>query len=326
MRKVLVTGATGFIGYEVSHQLSSMGLRPRLLVRRPERGALLAPLDAELVQGDLTSVKSLIRAVQGVDTVIHLAARATFESYEVVRPTIVDGSVALMKAARDAGVEAFIYTSSILVYGNQRNPIDLNTPTFPMLGYGKAKLEAEEALSKIATEAGMHFAAIRLPHVYGTQDLLFEKVRRGYVFFPGSGENHFAHIHVEDAARVLIAVAEKGWSGVSPVADDYSASWNEFFTVIQEYYPRFRQIKLPRWIAYIGAWCLEKILRIRSIPSISTTGTITGFNLNLEVKPRLLWNDLGMTPKYPTIHQGIPSVLDGFVAFRWRHPISDHAG
>lgn len=89
MQRVLVTGATGFIGYEVARQLCARGLHPRLMVRRPERGALLSRLDAELIQGDLTRPVSLIGAVQGVDTVLHLGARAAFESYPRLHPTSV---------------------------------------------------------------------------------------------------------------------------------------------------------------------------------------------------------------------------------------------
>ena len=72
MERVLVTGATGFIGYEVAKQLSERGIRPRLLVRRPFRGIILKSLDCELVQGDLLEPQSLKRAVAGIDTIIHL--------------------------------------------------------------------------------------------------------------------------------------------------------------------------------------------------------------------------------------------------------------
>ena len=76
--KILVTGATGFIGNEVARQLSSMGLKPKLMVRRLLREAVLSPLDAEMVQADLQSPASLERAVDGVETIIHLGSRAIF--------------------------------------------------------------------------------------------------------------------------------------------------------------------------------------------------------------------------------------------------------
>lgn len=88
MKKILVTGATGFIGFEVSSQLSRQGFRPRLMVRRPIRGMLLKSLDAELMQGDLKRPVSLQRLVRDIDTVIHPGAMATFESYHKVRSSI----------------------------------------------------------------------------------------------------------------------------------------------------------------------------------------------------------------------------------------------
>jgi len=159
MRRVLITGGTGFIGYEVAKLLAGYGLQPRLLVRRPLRAPLLSSLDAVLVQGDLESADSLDRAVAGVDTVIHLAARAVFEEYSLVRPTIVDGSMALMRAAARAGVQTFVYASSLLVYEEQKGPIDASTPATSRLGYGKAKREAEAALSELASATSIALAA-----------------------------------------------------------------------------------------------------------------------------------------------------------------------
>ncbi len=323
MHRVLLTGGTGFIGYEVARRLAGLGVEFRALVRRPLRAPLLAHLDAVLVQGDLASPSSLDRAVEGVDTVLHLAARAVFEEYSLVRPTIVDGSVALMRAAARAGVKRFVFGSSLLVYEGRESPIDADTPATSKLGYGRAKLEAEAALTEIASTSSMALAVVRLPHVYGARDLMFEQVRRGRVVMPGSGRNRFAHMHVTDAARVLLGAAEKSWHGVRAVADDQPASWREFFAEIRQYYPRFQAIGVPQWVATVGTHLLTPVRRLRGTPSLYTPEAVAGWNLNLAVKPRLLWSELGLEPEYPTIYQGIPAALDECIAFRWTHPIRD---
>jgi nucleoside-diphosphate-sugar epimerase len=326
MNKVLVTGATGFIGYEVALQLIERGIRPRLLVRRPQRAMLFAGLDVELVQGDLERPLSLERAAEGVDTIIHLGARAIFEEYELVRPTIVAGSAALMRAATGAGVRRFVYASSLLVYTDQDRAIDATTPARPRLGYGKAKLEAERILAAIADQAGIDLAAIRLPHVYGARDLMFEQVRRGRVMFPGNGGNLFAHLHVRDAARILLAVAERGWTGTSPVADEHAVDWNEFFAVIRKYYPRSRYYGVPRWAALLGTRLMTPLRRLDRHPSLYTPDAVIGWNLNVPVAKGLLWDELGLAPDYPSVYQGIPAVLDDSIAFRWIHPVADRMG
>jgi nucleoside-diphosphate-sugar epimerase len=264
-----------------------------------------------------------MRAVQGVDTILHLGARAAFESYERLYPTIVQGSMALMQAAQKAGVQRFVYASSLFVYGPQTQPITAQTPATPRLDYGRAKLEAEAALADQARQTGMRFAAIRLPHVYGARGLLFQHVRRGLVLFPGRGDNLFAHLHVEDAGRALIEVAAQDWSGVSAVADDRSIPWQAFFATLREHYPRYRELHLPMWLARLGTMAIDPILRWRARPVLATPDTIVGWNLSLPVAPRLLWHELGLKPHYATVATGIPAVLDECVAFRWRHPLLD---
>jgi len=122
------------------------------MVRRPLRGAFLKDLAAESIQADLHSEKSLIRAAEGVDAVIHLAGRATFERYDIVAPSIVHGSVALASAAAKAGVGAFVYASSLLVYGDNDTPVDAATPPAPRLDYARAKVEAEGRLADICAQ------------------------------------------------------------------------------------------------------------------------------------------------------------------------------
>lgn len=325
MRRVLVTGATGFIGIEVARILDEEGLRPRLLVRRMHRGALVSRLDAEPMLGDLQSPESLARAVRDVDTVIHLGARASFEAYGQLKPSIVEGSRNLARAAADAGAECFVYASSMLVYGSRPEGalVDADTPPAPGTDYGRAKLEAENLLSETAGEAGMSFCALRLPHVYGATDAVFSRIRSGTLLVPGMGSNKYCHMHVRDAARALVEAARKRLRLSSPVADDLPADWNEFFGLIKRHYPRLRMVRVPGRMALAGAYALHGWFRFQGRQTLETPDGVRGWNLNIPVKKGLVWKDIGARPEYPTIYDGVPEVLDDCVAYRWIHPVYD---
>jgi nucleoside-diphosphate-sugar epimerase len=323
MKEILVTGGTGFIGIELVKHLCAAGFRPRVLVRRPHRASLLAPLDVDLIQGDLSSRAALERAVAGVDTVFHLGGRASFETYRRLKPTIVDGTVALAQASAAAGVERFVFASSLFVYGDQAEPINRQTRPLPQIDYGRAKIEAEGRITEIAQAADMRLAIMRLPHVYGPQSILFEQVRSGLAIFPGGMSNRCGQLHVEDAASALAAAGQTGWVGASAIADDEVVTWREFFDVLDAFNPDYRMIALPQWIGYSGAAFLEPLFSRKKRPTLYTKDTVVGFNLEVPVQPGLVWQELGIEPKYPSVRQGIPAVLDGYLRYRWRHPLMD---
>ena len=85
MKRVLVTGATGFIGLEVSKQLARAGYKPRLMVRRPLRAMALGAIDAEMMQGDLGRPESLQRLLKDVD---NHQAKALFIAVEEFGPVV----------------------------------------------------------------------------------------------------------------------------------------------------------------------------------------------------------------------------------------------
>jgi hypothetical protein len=133
-------------------------------------------------------------------------------------------------------------------------------------------------------------------------------------------------MHVADAARVLIETARLGWTGVSPVADTLSTTWRDFVGIIREHYARFRVHWIPSWLAHCSTAAAKAALSWRRQPTIMTPGSVTGFNLHLPVEPGLVWKDLGISPRFPTVHEGIPAALDECVAFRWCHPVFDRQG
>ncbi len=321
--KVLVTGATGFIGMEVARQLSYRGERPRLLVRRPSRAALLRSLDAEVVFGDLRAPATLARAVAECDVVIHLAGRATFEPAARLRETFLGGTQALAEAAAAQGVGRFVFASSLFVHGEAAAPITATTPPAPAIDYGRVKLAVERWLTRFGAEQDMTVGSIRLPHVYGATDQLFARVRSGRLVVPGRRSAPYGHLHVSDAARVLIAAAETGWSGASVVADREPVGWDDFLGELGAQLPDLRIVRLPASVARAGTTVLDPLLAKRRSPNLYTPDTVTGWNLSLPVDPEALWSELGLEPELPSYREGIARTLDDCVAFRWRHPLQD---
>ena len=307
--KLLVTGASGFIGHEVARQLARGGYRPRLMIRSAGDDCEICHFDAEFVKADLRHPESLQRAVQGVDGVLHLAARATFENYAALKPSILEGSVALMQAAIDAGVRRFVYSSSLLVYSGTAAPVTAATPVRPVLDYGRIKVETEKQLSRMAASAGVAFAALRLPHVYGLRDLYFRQMQSGFMVLPGLGRNTYTHLHVTDAARAIIACAEQDYAGILPFGDHRPATWNAFLYQVKPHYPQARVIRLPQWLALLATTLLTPFRHFRPNPGLETPGAVRTYNFNLAVEPDLLWQDLGLAPIYPTIYDGVPAAV-----------------
>jgi nucleoside-diphosphate-sugar epimerase len=170
--RVLVTGATGFIGRALLARLGSDGHALRAAVRNP------APdLDVEQIRvGDLGPETEWDRAVASCDVVVHAAARVHVLRERAAAPLTeyrranVEGTLQLVRRAAAAGVRRFVFVSSIKVHGEETQPgrpFRADDPPAPIDAYGVSKLEAEEGLRRIAAETGMQFTIVRPPLVYG---------------------------------------------------------------------------------------------------------------------------------------------------------------
>ncbi len=318
MRKVLISGATGFIGIEVAHQLASAGHLPRLMVRRPIRRAFLKSRQVEFAVADLEIPRTLAPALHDVDTVIHLGAKASFDGYRALYPSIVKGSVHVMQAAIDAGVRHFVYAGTLLVYPGGRSAVDQRTATAPQSAYGKAKHLAEAKLAHMARRAGVRFVSLRLPHIYGAYSLIFDQIRRGRIIFPGSGTNHFAHLHIRDAARALIEAARSDLCGVYVLGDEQPCTWKTFFQTAQRCYPRLRVTHLPRSLAMLGACLVEGGLKTIGRPTPWPYRAVTIWNLNLPVVPGTVKTVLGLDLTFPRIDDGLPAAFREAMPMFWR--------
>jgi nucleoside-diphosphate-sugar epimerase len=172
--RVLVTGASGFVGLPLCLTLARAGHRVRALTRRP-----LAQFDAAGIEvhtcTDIATVPQWPPILDGVDTVIHLGGRAHLmsdgarDSAMRYRHDNVDATIAIARAAVDSGVRRFVFMSTIKVFGDgpfQEPLAPWHTPR-PNDDYGRSKLQAEDALRSLGQSSAIDMDIVRPPLVYG---------------------------------------------------------------------------------------------------------------------------------------------------------------
>ncbi|WP_027210096.1 UDP-glucose 4-epimerase family protein [Burkholderia sp. WSM2232] len=173
-QRVIVTGASGFVGKAVSRALLQRGDTVTALVRRPqtaERGAREWLFDAADFQG----IEERWAADMQCDAVIHLAARVhmmrdlTADPLAAYRATNVTGAMRVAQAARRTGARRFVFVSSIkaVAESSAGRPIAETDEPAPTDPYGISKLEAERALLAYGQDSGMEIVIVRPPLVYG---------------------------------------------------------------------------------------------------------------------------------------------------------------
>lgn len=172
--KVLITGASGFVGSALLQRMGSTPLEPICLVRkvaqRTDTSSGIPWLEYDLT----SSSEGLAGQIQGLDAVVHLAARAHVIDEKLSDPlpefrkVNVEGTLNLARQAAEAGAKRFVFISSIGVHGNQSSrPFTVRDALNPVEPYAVSKLEAEQGLRKISEETGMELVIIRPPLVYG---------------------------------------------------------------------------------------------------------------------------------------------------------------
>lgn len=216
--KLLVTGATGFIGSRLCLQAHRLGIDVLATGRAEiadeiERLHELRAANVAMEIGLLQDAELARRVLQGRNAVIHLAA-AQHESQmpdAYFRSVNVEATSTLLQACREARIKRFVYGSTMGVYGSAgEGVIDENTPTRPENIYTRTKLDAEELVRSCAP----HFetCVIRISETYGPGDKrllkLFRAIDRGHFVMIGAGNNRRQSIHVSDLIRGLMIAAQ----------------------------------------------------------------------------------------------------------------------
>ncbi len=220
-KKILITGAAGFIGGALFNRIAGYGLRPTATVLYPEELALFRARDQEAVILDLTSDDPWDPILEEIDIVFHIAAMfqeigSSRQAYEKANH---HGALKLARTAARAGVERFVHCSTVGVYGNVKEvPATETSPFNPMDEYHETKLAGELAILEWGRSIpmdGMVVVVNRPAMVYGPGDMrllkLFKAILSKKFLMIGSGETlaHLGYIEDQVESFLLCAVAPR---------------------------------------------------------------------------------------------------------------------
>jgi len=222
--KAFVTGATGFVGSHVARVLTEQGADLRLLVRSSSEPRNIQALKADRVVGDLRDPASIEKAMAGCDAVFHVAAdyRLWVREPEQMYRANVEGTRAVLDAARKNRVRRVVYTSSVATMGFTSNghPADENSPVSldSMIGhYKRSKFMAEEVALE-AGRSGTDVVVVNPSTPVGERDIKPTPTGRIVVDFlkkkfPAYVDTGLNLVDVTECARGHVAALEKGRSG-----------------------------------------------------------------------------------------------------------------
>ena len=279
----LVTGATGFIGSAVARCLAARGHSLRLLTRAASDRRNLAGLDAEVVAGDLTDPDSLVRAAAGCRYVLHLAADYRFwvPDPESMLRANVDGAVAMVRAAAQAGAERIVHCSSVAALGQigDGTPADELTPTneADFVGiYKRSKFLAEKAVLELARRDGVPVVVVNPAAPVGPRDIkptptgkMIRDAAAGRV--PAFIDTGLNIVHVDDVAEGHLLALEKGRVGERYVLGGENMLLKDILALVSDVvHRRPPSIQLPEGLVWPVALVMEKLAKVTGIAPMMT--------------------------------------------------------
>jgi len=315
--RVLVTGASGFIGRCLCQKLTDQGFAVTAMLRRPQTGPWRHVLESDLARGEVDP-----RALDGVDTIFHLAGKAHTRAknaienaeYEAVH---VHGTRSLLRAARQAGVRACVFLSSVKAMGEGGVEVwDESTPCSPQNTYGVTKLAAERVvLEEMALSCPV---VLRPTLVYGVGskgnlDLMIRAVRKGYfpaIAFP---PNSRSMIHVQDVVQAcLLAATHPAACGqVYILTDGGEYSTNEMLAWIHETVGKKPGPAVPYAALRVGA-ALGNMLERLGIHAPLNEDRLAKLAGSARYSSAKIRRELGFDPDWD-LRRGIQEMVEGMM-------------
>jgi nucleoside-diphosphate-sugar epimerase len=320
--KVLVTGANGFVGRAVWRHIMAMdGVQVIGSVRDAkafmDRGASVVEVDDMSAQTDWSV------ALAGVDAVVHAAARVHVMDETATDPLTefrrvnVQGTLHLARQAATAGVQRFVFISSIKVNGEatkQGIPFFADDLPAPIDPYGVSKMEAEQGLREIAAQTGMEVVIIRPPLVYGPGvkanfSALMQIVQRGWPLPLGAVNNKRSLVSLSNLVDFIVICLfhPQAANQTFLVSDGHDLSTAELVRGLASAsgVPA-RLMPVPVWVLQAGATLLRKTDALQRLCS------------NLQVDIAKTRSALGWTPLI-SVDEGLRRAVTGMEKYEKNH-------
>jgi dihydroflavonol-4-reductase len=312
-KRVIVTGASGHIGYHVALQLLELEYNVTLLIRKENQNiSHLKYKGASIFIADLQSPKSYQAVLENADVLFHIASENTTDTHDEKR--VIENTFELTKkvidAAIDKNVKTIIYTSSVVVLGRSSNPnclINENDQAVILESpYVKGKFLAEQYCEKIIQERSVDIRRLYPSWVVGNNDLkltpphkiIKNYLQKGQSFYFNGG---ISVASVEEVAKAHINAWLKGQPNEKYIVAGNNISFKEFYSALAKYSghkPPF--ILIPKWMIYCGAICAKTLLGKKSPVDPNYIKSVIG-NYSWYTSEKAM-KELGYTiPKFDTI-------------------------
>jgi len=280
----LVTGASGFIGSGVVRRLLARKQKVRCYVEPGAKLDNLQGLDVEIVTGDVNDREGIARALEGCDTLYHLAAiyAIWLRDPSLMYRVNVEGTKTVLWAAYKAKLERVVYTSSIAAVGRGENgtPVD-ETHQFGQEdwddgnAYIRSKWLSELDALRFARE-GLPLVVVNPAFPFGERDI-GPTPTGGFILaalqkqVPGYVDSGFCAIDVDDCAEGHVLAAEKGRVGERYILGNHNVTMRDFYrTVADVSGMKFPNRRIPVAVAESMGWLMEKVADVRKKRPLAT--------------------------------------------------------
>lgn len=312
-KQVLVSGASGFIGNRVALRLLEAGAHIRAFVRDAAKADNLVQNGAEVVTGKMTDRSALRQAVQGCQVVFHFAGVLNENKpYSYYQQVNVEGTQTLAEAALEFGVERFIHTSTVYVYGmNSAGIISESSPLSPSGdAYADTKLEAENTIRQLIASRGLPAIIIQPSQVYGPGDKTWtlgpiELIRSGRMILVDGGKGTVQPIYIDDLVEGILAAARRGQIGEAYIlCGPQVMSMRQYFGYFASMLHKEHLPAVPGWLAFAIAFMAEQTAKLFNRPPLFTRQEVRNTMLRTSYDGRKSEAQLGFKPKI-SIEEGM---------------------